>query len=98
MALVPCPDCGKQVSDQAASCIGCGRPLHDHLVASPAAGSAKAAEKGMQRAKWKHDLGNAIALIGICVAVVVGMASSFLPAILTALVFVALGVFVAYFS
>jgi hypothetical protein len=27
VALVECPDCGRQVSDQAVACIGCGRPL-----------------------------------------------------------------------
>ena len=26
--LVSCPDCGKQISDSAPSCIGCGRPMH----------------------------------------------------------------------
>lgn len=27
MALIACPDCGKQISDQAAVCIHCGRPM-----------------------------------------------------------------------
>ena len=27
MALVKCPDCGRDISDQAPACIGCGRPL-----------------------------------------------------------------------
>ncbi len=27
MALIVCPECGKQVSDQAASCPSCGHPL-----------------------------------------------------------------------
>jgi hypothetical protein len=27
MALIQCPDCGRQVSDVAPSCPGCGRPL-----------------------------------------------------------------------
>ena len=27
MALIACPDCGKQVSDMAPACIHCGRPL-----------------------------------------------------------------------
>ncbi len=27
MALVKCQDCGREVSDQAASCIGCGHPM-----------------------------------------------------------------------
>ena len=28
MALVICPDCGGRVSDQAAACIHCGRPMN----------------------------------------------------------------------
>lgn len=27
MALISCPECGKQISDKAAVCIGCGAPL-----------------------------------------------------------------------
>ncbi|MDO8530932.1 MAG: TM2 domain-containing protein [Dehalococcoidia bacterium] len=27
MALIDCPDCGKQVSPEAVSCPGCGRPV-----------------------------------------------------------------------
>lgn len=29
MALIKCPECGREVSDQATSCPGCGHPLHD---------------------------------------------------------------------
>lgn len=29
MPLIECPDCGKQVSDRAVSCIGCGAPLKE---------------------------------------------------------------------
>lgn len=28
MALKPCPECGKQVSDRAPTCPGCGTPIH----------------------------------------------------------------------
>lgn len=27
MALIICPECGKQISDEAEHCIGCGYPL-----------------------------------------------------------------------
>ena len=27
MALIKCPECGKEISDQAAQCIRCGYPL-----------------------------------------------------------------------
>lgn len=34
MSLVKCPDCGKEISDVAATCIGCGRPM-PMLTATP---------------------------------------------------------------
>ena len=30
MALIHCPECGKEVSDQTPACIHCGYPLRDH--------------------------------------------------------------------
>ena len=38
MALINCPECGKQVSDQAASCPGCGYPIaraNEHMEEQP---------------------------------------------------------------
>jgi len=32
MALITCPDCGKEVSDTAKTCIGCGRPMERKAV------------------------------------------------------------------
>ena len=29
MALIKCPDCGKEVSDKANACIHCGYPIED---------------------------------------------------------------------
>jgi hypothetical protein len=31
MALIKCPECGKQVSDKAQSCPGCGYPLQSEV-------------------------------------------------------------------
>lgn len=31
MALIKCPECGKQISDKAKTCIGCGYPIKEHL-------------------------------------------------------------------
>lgn len=28
MALITCPECGKQISDKAETCIGCGYPIN----------------------------------------------------------------------
>jgi hypothetical protein len=35
MGLIGCPDCGKQVSDRATTCIGCGAPLGEKVAAIP---------------------------------------------------------------
>ena len=31
MALIKCPECGKEISDKAANCIHCGCPLHEGI-------------------------------------------------------------------
>lgn len=31
MALVKCPDCGRDVSSEAPACVGCGRPMRSEL-------------------------------------------------------------------
>ncbi len=36
MTLMSCPDCGKDVSDEAPSCIHCGRPLNGDGIADDA--------------------------------------------------------------
>ncbi|VWX61725.1 Zinc ribbon domain-containing protein [Burkholderiales bacterium 8X] len=40
MALIPCPECGNQVSTQAVTCPSCGSPVNGNRV-PPAAGSAR---------------------------------------------------------
>lgn len=34
MALINCPDCGKEVSDQAPTCPNCGRPIKKEVSKS----------------------------------------------------------------
>lgn len=29
--LIKCPECGKEISDKALACIGCGFPIHEYL-------------------------------------------------------------------
>ena len=31
MALIKCPECGKEISDKAKTCIGCGFPLESYM-------------------------------------------------------------------
>lgn len=35
MALIPCPECGKDISDKAFSCPSCGCPIAKRVVAPP---------------------------------------------------------------
>jgi uncharacterized membrane protein YvbJ len=98
MSLVTCPDCGKQVSEQAPSCIHCGRPLKADLVKNPSAGSAEAVKKGDQRSKLRTDLGGAIAFVGLLIAIVVGMVGSAMAGWLLALAVLGLAIWVTYGS
>lgn len=34
MALIKCPECGKEVSDKAEKCVGCGYDIHKHICDS----------------------------------------------------------------
>jgi len=98
MALITCPDCNAEVSDQAQTCIKCGRPLSPDLREQPAAGSAEAAKKGRQRSKLRNDFGNAIGFVSVIVAIFAGMATSFMTGIVVALVGIGIGLYVAYGS
>ena len=35
--LIPCPECGKQVSDRAKACVDCGFPVAEHVAERAAA-------------------------------------------------------------
>lgn len=56
MGLIICPDCGKEVSDQAPACIHCGRPLQ--AVAQPVTANdlrAIAQEEAVQAETWRKQ-------------------------------------------
>jgi hypothetical protein len=72
MPLVTCPDCHQPVSDQAAACIHCGRPLHN---APPPVDLATGVKQGNQRSKWRYEAGNALGIIGVVVGLVLMVAS-----------------------
>lgn len=76
MALIKCPDCEKEISPRAPSCIHCGAPIQADLQNQPSAGSAAANKAGQQRSKLRNDLGSAIAFVGLPIALVVGMATT----------------------
>lgn len=76
MALITCPDCEKQISDAAATCIHCGRPVTAATPPPAASDMASDVHAGVQSSKLKQDLGSAIAFVGLPVAMVIGMATS----------------------
>ncbi len=65
MALIQCPDCESQVSDQAATCPRCARPLASATSPLPQQHAANV-EMSAQR-------------IGILLCALVGMVATFLP-------------------
>ena len=99
VGLRKCPDCGQDVSDQAPSCIHCGRPFAQDLVEKPSAGSSEAHKAGRQRSKLRNDLGNAIGLVSVAVSVFIGAAAgSFMVGVIAAIAGISFGLWVAYGS
>lgn len=41
MALIKCPECGKQISDKASACIHCGYPIQTEQVVLPPISNSK---------------------------------------------------------
>lgn len=41
MALITCPECGKQISDKAPACIHCGYPMQEQPTAAPTVPTSK---------------------------------------------------------
>lgn len=52
MGLVNCPDCGKEVSDRAAACIGCGAPLAKQVSVTTEKDSSPLMVSYDKRNKW----------------------------------------------
>ena len=60
MALIKCPDCGKEVSDKAPACPNCGRPIAPRNLSS------------FFRQKWVMYIG-IIVIIYIGLRIIVGI-------------------------
>ena len=69
MALIKCDECGKGVSDKAAACPNCGNPMRGDLTSQETD-----VKRGVQRATWRYEIGKVVALAGMTVAVVIGVA------------------------
>ncbi len=99
MALTTCPDCAAKISDQAAACIQCGRPMHSTpppTYNEAGLPTAEAVRVGRQRSRLRTDVGHAVAFVGIIVAVVVGMIYGAWTGWVVALVGIGAGLVVSY--
>ena len=64
MALIYCPDCGNQTSDQALECIKCGCPITKLNSSQSQYVSSTNSQKGNETLNIeKSNLGNTVALI-----------------------------------
>ena len=66
MALIPCSECGKQVSEKAASCPNCGAPITG--AASLSLNPKSHAKVTRTRAKWE-GMGFLLILVGMIMAI-----------------------------
>jgi uncharacterized membrane protein YvbJ len=89
MGLIKCPDCGKEVSENASSCIHCGAPL------SGKGGTERDVKKGSQRAKFARELGSGAAFLGIIIGILLGIVtSSFTVGVIAVIVALIVGIYV----
>ena len=65
MALIKCPECGKEVSDRAANCINCGFPLSSLrtdgevmiMISSKLQGRCKVYDMNSRKVLWEGTTG-----------------------------------------
>jgi len=80
MALVKCTECGKEVSDKAAACPGCGAPIAP--VATP-----QVARVARQGGKWEAA-GFVLIVIGIVLGIAIDPRLGWLAGVVGLVVFI----------
>ena len=82
MGLIMCPDCGKEISESAATCINCGRPMQaiPSNVPAQTSGGTESSGSGL--------VGAFIAIIGVVVGIVAMFAQSFILGIFAAIILI----------
>lgn len=70
MPLIKCPDCGKEISDTAPACIGCGR-----VMASPPSVKTAAETKTIERKGGKYELIGTLLILGSMLGCMGGIAT-----------------------
>ena len=72
MALIKCSDCGKQISDRAGACPGCGAPVNGSLANAPSSAAVTKSVR-VERAGFKWE---AIGFFLILAAMFAGFAGA----------------------
>ena len=72
MALIKCPECGKDVSSEAESCPYCGYPIKTAVLKETTTKSASDSERNEKEGKGSGCLGTFIAVL-ICVLLLFGI-------------------------
>ncbi|NLF40280.1 zinc-ribbon domain-containing protein [bacterium] len=72
MALIACPDCGREVSDAATACPQCGRPVQPPAALKP----PQVIEQTSKRFKGVQALGCGLMLAGFFVPLIIGIIMS----------------------
>jgi uncharacterized membrane protein YvbJ len=72
MGLIPCPDCGKQVSERAVACPECGRPFPaaESVTASVTTGPTcrHCRQTGVARVRGLHGGAEVVVCLVLCLA------------------------------
>lgn len=82
MALIRCPECGKEVSDRALSCPSCGYPLHEDtpMKEAEAMGIEISCENNTKTDTVEQPISkkkiSKKALIGVCAAIAICISSA----------------------
>ncbi len=83
MAMIECPECGKEISDKAQSCIGCGAPVGE----APAEATPEVPEKVVTtQATGKMYKGAQAVGVVVILAGIVMMVKGYIDAAIGALI------------
>ncbi|MBN8427531.1 MAG: zinc ribbon domain-containing protein [Xanthomonadales bacterium] len=72
MALIKCSECGKEISDRAGACPGCGAPVNGSTATAPSSAAVTKSVR-VERAGFKWE---AIGFVLILVAMFTGIAGA----------------------
>lgn len=78
MSLIKCPECGREISDLAASCPHCGCPINQQTPSSASATNPSAPQQPAPSPQAKKRAGSTIAIVAVVILLLAGVAAWFL--------------------